>query len=97
MHLSTGSVTPTGRGVRVRKHFLLLPAGRAGAGRALQYRHCISIKETNENLMRMGWSSLYTLRKLAYKTHSPLVGYQTHSHTHQHIQHTQIKMVKTLL
>lgn len=43
--------------------------------------------------MRMGWSSLYTLTKLAYKTHSPEWAI-THSHTHLRLHqytHTQEK------
>lgn len=54
----------------------------------------ISIKRTNENLMRMGLSSLHTLTKLAYKAHShECPGVQTHLHVLQYTRVTRIKPI----
>lgn len=54
----------------------------------------ISIKRTNENLMRMGLSSLHTLTRLAYKAHShERPGAQTHLHVLQHTRVTNIKCI----
>lgn len=36
--------------------------------------------------MRMGWSSLYTLTKFAYKTHFPEWAPHTHTHTTLHVR-----------